>query len=408
MINVLVFATFCVASLSIIAWLFILLHPAKPWDFQPVGDDAAPPPLPDGAAFPRVSVLVPARNEAESLPRTLPALLKQDYPAEFSVYVIDDRSTDGTEAIARDIAQRECAGARLNVIRGAPLPDGWTGKVWALNQGAQAAVASHAEYFLLTDADIFHEPGSLKRLVAESITMQLGMNSRMARLRCESPAEKLLIPAFVYFFNILYPMRRANDPNDPLASAAGGCVLLSREAWTRLGESFEPIKSEIIDDVNLARQIKKRGLPIRLSLSRTEVRSLRDYPHLADIWKMVRRTAFTELRYSWARVAGALAGLGLLFIVPFLAIAVGTMGLMFGAPHIFAAITIVKGFVALAIMGHVYAPAMRFFKLPPVFAFSLPVAGILYGLMTFDSALRHTRGIGVQWREPTKAIEPAK
>ena len=322
---------FFLASISIIAWLFILLHPAKPWDFQPVGDDGPVLPLPENTNFPRVAIIVPARNEAESLPRTLPALLRQDYPADYAIYVIDDRSTDGTAAIAREIAERESKPDRLNVIEGSPLPIGWMGKVWALTQGAQAAAKIGAEFFLLTDADIFHEPGSLRRLVAESMTMKLGMNSRMARLRCESPAERLLIPAFVYFFNILYPMRRANDPKDPLASGAGGCVMLSREAWTRLGESFEPIKSEIIDDVNLARQVKGRGLPIRLSLSRTEVVSLREYPHLSDIWKMVRRTAFTELKYSWARVIGALAGLALLFVVPFIAIAAGAIGLLLGA-----------------------------------------------------------------------------
>ena len=402
MLTFLVLPFFFLASVSVLAWLFILLHPAKPWDFQPVGDDGEPPLLPDGAQFPRVAVIVPARNEAESLPRTLPALLRQDYPAEYSVYLIDDRSTDGTAEIARGIAQRENSVGRLNVIQGAPLPEGWMGKVWALTQGGKAAAATGAEFFLLTDADILHAPGSLRRLVSENIVMKLGMNSRMARLRCESPAERLLIPAFVYFFNILYPMRRANDPNDLLASAAGGCVLLSREAWTRLGESFEPIKSEIIDDVNLARQVKARGLPIRLSLSRTEVASLREYPHLSDIWKMVRRTAFTELKYSWLRVFGALAGLALMFVVPSVAVAAGVLGFLLGATPVYALLAVMKGLLALAIMGHVYAPAMRFFKLPVMFAFSLPIAGILYGLMTLDSALRHARRLGVQWREASK------
>lgn len=405
MLTFFVLPFFFLASMSVLAWLFILLHPAKPWDFQPVGDDGKPPPLPAETSFPRVAVIVPARNEAESLPRTLPALLRQDYPAEYAVYLIDDRSTDGTAEIARDIALRENAAGRLNVIQGAPLPEGWMGKVWALTQGGKAAASTGAEFFLLTDADILHAPGSLRRLVSENIVMKLGMNSRMARLRCESPAEHLLIPAFVYFFNILYPMRRANDPKDPLASAAGGCVLLSREAWMRLGESFEPIKSEIIDDVNLARQVKARGLPIRLSLSRTEVASLREYPHLSDIWKMVRRTAFTELKYSWLRVFGALAGLALMFVIPIAAVAAGILGFLLGAPPVYALLAAVKGLLALAIMGHIYAPAMRFFKLPVVFAFSLPFAGILYGLMTLDSALRHARGLGVQWRDPNKSEE---
>ncbi|MEI6235938.1 MAG: glycosyltransferase [Planctomycetota bacterium] len=399
MITLILFPIVFIATLSVLSWLYILLHPAKPWDFQPVGDDAPLPPLPEGVTFPRVAIIVPARNEAESLPNTLPALLRQDYPGEYSVYVIDDRSSDGTAELAREIAKRESAEMRLTVIQGSPLPEGWMGKVWALTQGTKVAAETGAEFFLLTDADILHAPGSLRRLVSENITMKLGMNSRMARLRCESLAERLLIPAFVYFFTILYPMRHANNPRDPLASAAGGCVLLSREAWVRLGESFEPIKSEIIDDVNLARQVKGRGLPIRLSLSRTEVVSLREYPQLADIWKMVRRTAFTELKYSWLRVVGAMAGLALMFVMPIVAILAGTLGFVLGAPPILAGWAIAKGCIALAIMGHVYAPAMRFFKLPVLFAFSLPIAGILYGLMTFDSALRHARGLGVQWRD---------
>src|SRR5579862_1089225 len=411
MLSFLVLPFFFLATLSLLAWLYILLHPARPWDFQPVGDDTEIPPLPDGIAFPCVAVIVPARNESESLPRTLPALLKQDYPAEYSVFLIDDRSTDNTAQIARDIAQRVRAENKLTVIGGAPLPESWAGKVWALDQGAKAAAKTGAEFFLLTDADILHAPSSLRRLVSESLIHcgaggppTLGLNSRMARLRCESPAERLLIPAFVYFFNILYPMRRVNNSRDPLASAAGGCVLLSREAWTRLGESFDSIKSEIIDDVNLARQVKGRGLPIRLSLSCSEVVSLREYPHLADIWKMVRRTAFTELNYSWLRVFGALAGLALMFVVPLAAILAGAFGIIFGAsPMLYSVAAVMKGALGLAIMGHVYAPAMRFFKLPVLFAFSLPLAGVLYGLMTLDCARRHAREKGVQWRYPAAA-----
>lgn len=400
MLLLLLYPVIFLSLFSVLAWFFIFLHPVRPWDFQPVGDDSEIPPLAENKVFPRVAIIVPARNEAESLPRTLPALLNQDYPAQYSIVLVDDRSSDNTAEIARQIAREANAESRLRVISGATLPDGWTGKVWALNQGAKFATESGAEYFLLTDADILHAPDSLRRLVSESITMNLGMNSRMARLRCESPAEKLLIPAFVYFFNILYPMRRVNNPRDPLASAAGGCVLLSRDAWTKLGESFECIKSEIIDDVNLARQVKSRGLPIRLTLSRTEVQSLREYPHLADIWKMVRRTAFTELRYSWLRLFGALAGLALMFVVPFIAVAAGALAVALDRNLLMHGVwLIVKGSIALALMGHVYASAMRFFKLPVLFAFSLPIAGLLYGLMTLDSALRHARKMGSEWRE---------
>ena len=406
MVPIVLFLVSLAATASFLSWLYILLHPARPWDFQPVGDDGPLPELPAGSAFPTVCIVVPARNEAATLPRTLPALLSQDYPGSFRVILIDDRSADGTGDAARKLAGELNAAERLTVLSGKPLPQegagGWTGKVWALDQGAKEAASGQAAFVLLTDADILHKPQSLRRLVAESMNAELGLNSRMARLRCESPAERLLIPAFVFFFNLLYPMRRINDANDPLAGAAGGCVLLSAEALRRLGGGFESIRGEIIDDVNLARQVKKTGLPIRLALSRDEVLSLRDYPRLADIWKMVRRTAFTELKYSWVRLSGSLLGLGLMFIVPLFAMLAGALAFALVPDAQTRALAIWafgKGLLSLLVMRHVYRPAVRFFKLPGRCAFTLPVAGVLYGLMTLDSALRHARKARTEWRE---------
>src|SRR6185295_14256771 len=177
MLSIFIFALFFPATVALLAWLFIFFHPARPWDFQPVGDDAEIPPLPDGVSFPRVAIIVPARNESESLPRTLPALLKQDYAADYKIYLVDDRSTDNTAEIARQIARSENAEARLNVINGEALPQSWTGKVWALDQGAKASSTEGADFFLLTDADIFHAQSSLRRLVSESLNANLGMNS---------------------------------------------------------------------------------------------------------------------------------------------------------------------------------------------------------------------------------------
>lgn len=392
------------ATASAIAWLFLLFHPARPWDFQPVGDDGEAPAGP--ANWPPVCILVPARNEAESLPQTLPALLKQDYPGEFRIFLMDDRSSDGTADVARKLAADLNAGERLTVLNGTPLPTGWVGKMWALDQAARTALTdTRLEYVLLTDADIYHAPGSLRRLVAESSAENLGLNSRMARLRCVSSAEKLLIPAFVYFFNLLYPMRRVNNPRDALAAAAGGCVLLSRKAVEALGGGFECVRNEIIDDVNVGRNVKARGFPIRLSLSRTEVVSLREYPVLGDIWQMVRRTAFTELKYSNTRLLGAVAGLLLLFVVPVVSLLTGLVLLSYvwngGAAELLmpSAWAALKGAVALAAMRLIYGPATAFFGLGEKHAWSLPVAGVLYGLMTIDSALQSWRGKGVRWRD---------
>ena len=315
---------------------------------------------------------------------------------------MDDRSTDGTADVARRIAADVGQSSRLRVVTGAPLPEGWVGKVWALEQGCRIAPANPQSFYLLTDADILHAPSSLRRLVSESAAAGLGLNSRMARLRCQSSAERLLIPAFVFFFNLLYPMRRVNNPRDPLAAAAGGCVLLSREAIEKIG-GFACIRGEIIDDVNLARQVKSAGLRIRLSLSRTDVVSLREYPRLGDVWSMVRRSAFIELKYSWLRLAGAVLGLGLVFVAPVVAVCGGLAAVAFGASGdvvVTGLWALCKGLLALAVMRHVYGPAVSFFGLPRRAAYSLPLAGVLYGLMTLDSARRHALGRGERWREP--------
>ncbi len=407
-------------------WLGVLFHPARPWDFQPVGDDEALPPEPQ--VWPSVCILVPARNESESLPRTLPSLLQQDYPGEFAVIVIDDRSADGTADIARRLAEESGAAERLTVISGAALPQGWVGKVWALAQGAShcglhgqwksqaeadcglsrgegpSVVTGKPKYLLLTDADIHHAPESLRRLVAESERDHLALNSRMARLRCVSHAERLLIPPFVFFFNLLYPMRQVNTRRSAVAAAAGGCVLLATSALERAG-GFSCIKDKIIDDVNLARQIKALNEPIQLALSRSAVESLRVYDSLATIWVMVRRTAFTELRYSWVRLVGTVIGMLLMFLLPPLWVMGGisaALASMLGWPAVSFAWTsalVVEGWCAWVIMAVIYRPAMRFFALPGIRCWTLPLAGMLYGAMTVDSAVRHVTGMRSGWRD---------
>jgi hopene-associated glycosyltransferase HpnB len=215
-------------AVPVVAWVGVLLHPARPWDLRPRDDESPDPRAPP--SWPTVAVLVPARNEAPELARTLPALLAQDYPGPWRVVLVDDRSSDGTAAAAR-----RPGGGRIEVVDGAPLPAGWTGKVWALDQAAARALAGDPpRWLLLTDADIVHAPDSLRRLVAGAEEAGLALDSRMARLHCSAPAERLLIPPFVLFFNLMYPMRRVNRPGRT-AAAAGGCVLLRRDALEAIG-----------------------------------------------------------------------------------------------------------------------------------------------------------------------------
>jgi hopene-associated glycosyltransferase HpnB len=374
-------ALLALGAASAAAWLATLLRPDRPWDLRPVAEDEPEPPA--RALWPSVAVLVPARNEAGSLPETLPALLAQDYPGPWSVVLVDDRSQDATAALAREVGG---ASGRLAVVEGEPLPPGWTGKVWALEQGVRAAGAP--EYYLLTDADIRHATGSLRGLVGEAEAGGLALTSRMALLRAVDPAERLLIPPFVWFFGLLYPMRRVNDARSRVAASAGGCVLVRREALERAG-GLAAIRGEIIDDVNLAQRVKATGVPIRLATSRTDVVSTRVYGSVAAVWRMVRRTAFDELSYSWPLLATTLAALALLFAVPLALVALGAAA---GEWPLLG-----LGLGAWALMAAAYLPAPRHFGLSPAWALTLPLAGLLYGGMTLDSALRHARGRSGEW-----------
>jgi hopene-associated glycosyltransferase HpnB len=365
---------------SLLAWLAVLALPARPWDLRPIGEDEPPPPEP--ASWPPVCILVPARNEAALLPLTVPAVAAQDYPGEWHVVVVDDRSTDRTAAVARALAT-----SRISVVDGEALPEGWAGKVWALEQALRAA--GPVEYVLLTDADVRHGPGSLRRLVAESEASGLALDSRLARLACEAWPERLLIPPFVFFFNLLYPMRLVNDPSRRTAAAAGGCVLVQRDALERAG-GLDAIRDEVIDDVNLARRVQAAGGRLRLSVSRSDVVSLRRYESVGAVWRMVRRTAFDELDYSWLRLLGTVVGLGVLFLVPpaLLVVAAAWSAADTGWRAALAGL----GGAAWVALAAAFLPTVRYFGLSPAWALTLPLGGTLYGGMTVDSAVRHVLG----------------
>jgi hopene-associated glycosyltransferase HpnB len=366
-----------------LAWLGVLAHPARPWDLRPTDEGPAPP---GPERRPALAVVVPARNEAETLPATLPALLAQDLPGAPRPIVVDDRSSDGTAAVARRLG--------AEVVEGAPLPPGWVGKVWAMEQGLRRVrERGGAELVLLTDADILHAPGSLRRLVAEATAGRLDLVSRMARLRCESRAERLLIPPFLLFFLLLYPLRRANRDGGRVAAAAGGCMLVRLAALERAG-GLGAIRGALIDDLALARLVKRAGGRVRLARSTGAVRSLRAYDDLGTVWRMVRRSAFTQLRRSPLLLAGTLAGLALMFLVPPACVAAGAAGLAAGVTG--AGPALAAGLAGWALAAVVALPATRAFDLRPGWALALPLAGALYGAMTLDSALRGPRGGG--WR----------
>lgn len=346
------------------------------------------------ARWPSVAVVIPARNEAELLPVTVRSLLSQHYPGPLTVIVVDDHSTDGTADLARDTALALGKASQLQVLPAAPLPAGWTGKLWAMEQGVRQAETLSPDCILLTDADIEHDPANLQRLVNRLVAHSLEMVSTMVRLRCDSGWEKLLIPAFVFFFAKLYPFRWVNDRDRPLAAAAGGCILIRRETLQRMG-SIATVRHALIDDCALALAVKhstRPYTPIWLGLS-DRTRSLRPYDSLATLWDMVARTAYTQLHYSPLLLLGTLLGMTLVYLVPPIALLVGLL-------YQHGAIALL-GLTTWSLMTLAYSPTVRFYHLSPWYATALPLIALLYTLMTLDSALRHWQGRGGAWKGRT-------
>jgi len=342
-------------------------------------------------SYPSACAIVPARDEADVLPHTLRSLLTQDYPGTFRVLLVDDRSTDGTAAIARQVAA-EVGAVPLEVVGAQQLPAGWTGKLWALEQGWQRARQDlQTELIWLTDADIAHAPQTLRQLAARAETDGCDLVSLMARLRCESFWERWLIPAFVYFFMQLYPFRWVNDPKRDRAAAAGGCILLRRRVLEQLG-GLEGVRGELIDDCALAAAVKRSGSRIWLGLTHS-TRSLRDYPTLSSIWDLVARTAYTQLDYSPRLLLLALLGLTGVYLVP-------PLGTVWGIATGSVAIALLSA-AAWLLMALSYMPTLALYGRSWLWGFSLPGIALLYGSMTFDSARRHWRGQGGSWKGRT-------
>ena len=357
------------AALSLLVWIYLLLGHGRFWQSGPELAAARP------EAAPEVSIVVPARDEAASIEACLRSLLEQDFADVFRVILVDDGSSDGTGAIARAIGD-----PRLTVITGAARPAGWSGKLWAVAQGVAAASGA---LVLLTDADIVHDPRHLATLVAKAERDGLDLVSEMVALNCLSPAERALVPAFVFFFQLLYPFARVNDPMNATAAAAGGTMLIRKRALDRIG-GIEAVRGALIDDVALAAAVKRGG---RIWLGHTKLaRSLRPYPGPIEVWRMVARTAYVQLRFSPLLLAATVLGLALVWLVP-----PATAIFGHGAAHPI-------GLLAWVMASGSYLPTLRRFGLSVLWAPFLPLVALFYMAATLGSAIDHHCGRGVVWR----------
>jgi hopene-associated glycosyltransferase HpnB len=390
--GVLVLAIACVVSAA--AWVYLVAGHGGFWLTSQRLPAAGAVPV----TWPAVAAVVPARNEAESLPVTLPALLAQDYPGEFRVFLVDDNSDDGTGEIGAELGEKAAreGGAPLTVVRGRPRPEGWAGKVWAMAQGFAAAAGGSHEYVLFTDADIAWAPHALRDLVRAAQADDRALVSQMAMLRAETRWERVIVPAFVYFFAQLYPFRKVNASRSKTAAAAGGCMLVSRAALEAAG-GLEPIKGALIDDVALGTLIKRSGNRTWLGLT-TDIRSARPYPSLASLWHMIARSAYVQLRYNPLLLAGTIAGLLLLYVAPPAGVIAALIVALAGGAGPATALAGAAGLAGWALMTASYLPMLRLYRLSPLRAPALPLIAVLYAAMTADSARRHYRGRAVSWR----------
>jgi hopene-associated glycosyltransferase HpnB len=359
-----------IAALCLLVWLYLVFAHGSFWRSRP-----QVPPAPAGLAsgLPAVDIVVPARDEAGTIGVVIQSLLAQDYPGAFRLVLVDDNSSDETAAVAG-------TAALLQVLRLTHKPPGWSGKLWALSQGV---AAGDAPLLLLTDADIVHDPRHLSALVAQMQRSSVDMVSEMVKLNCTSLAERALVPAFVYFFQMLYPFARVNDPQSAVAAAAGGTVLIRRSTLQQIG-GIEGIRGALIDDVTLARAVKKVG-GIYLAHSGL-AESVRPYAHFADIWRMISRTAFTQLRYSALLLVLTVAGMGLVWWAPVLEFWFDS-GWRAGC-----------GLAACLLALISYQPTLRRYGRSPAWALCLPLIALFYMAATLASALDHWRGKGVSWK----------
>jgi hopene-associated glycosyltransferase HpnB len=372
---------------SLLIWVALTFFRGAFWQLHAFNDDLVP--IEDLNEWPAIAAIVPARNEAATIEKTVESLLLQDYPGTFRLVVVDDHSTDGTAELARRAAARMQASQRATIVAAKELAEGWTGKLWALQEGVEEVRKDSTEYFWFTDADIVHAPDTLRRLASRATVQESDLTSLMVLLQAKSFAEHLLMPAFLYFFLKLYPPRWISDPKSRTAGAAGGCVLLRRAALERIG-GVAAIRSEVIDDCGLARAVKKTGGAIWMGVTRKSV-SFRSYDSFGEIRDLIARTAFTQLGYSGALLTGTLVGMLLTYVAPVV--------LTFSGRTVVWRLSL----TAWALMAFTYLPTVRFYGLSPLWAPLLPVAAVFYSYATWLSAVRYWLGRGGQWKGRAQA-----
>ena len=374
-----------VATLALAIWVYLVLGRGRFWLARERDDRGEPAPP---AAWPRVVAVIPARDEVETIGATVRSLLGQSYPGSFSIVLVDDESRDCTAAAARAAAVATGAPDRLTVLAGHPLPAGWTGKLWAMAQGIDQANAAAPDYLLLTDADITYAPDALAHLVARAEAGGYVLTSLMAKLRCESFAERCFVPAFIYFFQMLYPFAWVNRPDHPMAGAAGGCMLVRPQALRAAG-GVAAIRGALIDDCALGAAMKKQG-PIWLGLT-ARVTSARPYERIDDIRRMVIRSAYAQLGYSPLLLLGTVLGMAMTYLAgPMMAVAGHGLAQAFGTS-------------AFALMVVSYQPILRFYRRSPLWGLALPAIAFAYMAFTVDSAYQHGRGRGGMWKGRVQA-----
>jgi hopene-associated glycosyltransferase HpnB len=363
------------AAAALAIWLYLVF--ARGFFWLARERDTAPARLP--AALPPVAIVVPARNEADNIAQSVTSLLGQDYPA-LSLIAVDDDSSDGTADVARRAAVAHGAEAKLTIVDSRTLPAGWTGKLWAVKQGIAAAQEKFApKYLMLTDADIVHAPDTLSWLVAQAEANGLVLTSLTARWRCQNLPERVHIPAFIYFFQMLYPFAWVNRPDHPMAGAAGGCMLVRADALRAAG-GIEVIRDALIDDCTLAAAMKKQG-PIWVGLTDRSV-SVRPYASWTDMRRMIARSAYAQLQYSPLLLAGTILGMVLTYLVPvFAALFAHGWAQLIGA-------------LTWALMALSFQPTLRLYRLSPLWGVALPAISFLFMLYTLDSAYQYAAGKG--------------